>query len=82
VLFPPSCFATCSVAPLTTLPQLYSTYTCVWRTGNAFIVVVPQRDESLEGYYVELWKMFYCTILARVISSNDQRLCFTVFNTF
>jgi len=41
VLFPPPCFTTCcSVAPLSTLPQLYSTYICVWRTGNGFIVVV------------------------------------------
>jgi len=49
VLFSHSCFATCySVAPLCTLSQLYSTYTCVWQPGNGFIVVVTQRDESFE----------------------------------
>lgn len=83
VLFPPSYFATChSVAPLSTVSQLYNTYTCVWRTGNGFIVVVTQRDESLERYYVKLWKMFYCAFLARVISSNERRRCFTVFKIF
>ena len=77
VLFSHSCFATCySVAPLCTLSQLYSTYTCVWQAGNGFIVVT-QRDESLGRHYVELWEMFYWTFLAMVISSNERRLCFT-----